>query len=667
MSSKIEQLAKEGEELLKEAEEKMHLKKKKKPFYKKGWLWLIILFFTAIIFVAIGYFQYWLPFRTVIAESNKAQIHFIDAQREILQADFKLASVSLEKAKNSLERVEAGVSSMGIIARLGPLSKQYQALKTIAISGQNLSSGLKTITQLSSQILSPLEEGGNRKFSQISLTERRQILNSIYKSAPDIQAAKAEVELAKIQLDNLKTEGLHPLLKSYIKQMRIKLDEVHQNLVKAAVMSRLLPTLLGYPEEKTYLFLLENNNELRPTGGFIGTIGVLKIKDAKITSFKTTNVYDLDKVSQGKMFVTAPKPITDYMNVDYLYLRDSNWSPDFEISAQKAIELFNWEASFSGAPFRQQNFDGVIAITPEVIKDFLEISGAIEVEGFVFNADNFTERLEYLVEVGYEQVGETYSTRKNIIGALSEKLMNRFENMELQKWISLMSVLQTNLNKKYILLNLTDSTLQQDIEQQVWAGKVKDVEGDYLMWIDANLAALKTDEFMKRTITYQLVENNAGELLVKTSMVYENQGSFTWKSTRYRTYARLYVPQGSELIKTEGSMAADKTSLAGETDVYSELGKTVFGAFISIEPGERGTLSFEYKLPTYVKERLENKQYSLTLQKQAGTIAHNLIIDLIFKNEITSASPAEDKQNWGDRRYQITTDLAEDKDFIVNF
>jgi hypothetical protein len=40
--------------------------------------------------------------------------------------------------------------------------------------------------------------------------------------------------------------------------------------------------------------------------------------------------------------------------------------------------------------------------------------------------------------------------------------------------------------------------------------------------------------------------------------------------------------------------------IPGQVDVMRDLGKTVFGAFWSIEPGETRQLTFKYRLPARV-------------------------------------------------------------------
>jgi len=666
-NSTLEKLVAEGEEVLAELAENKEIKKARRHPWKSAWFLPMIIFVLVIIVLAFGYLKYWSPLQAIISESTRAKSYFLTAEKSLLAGNFTTAASALEAAQNSLQRVEKNVNSLGLVARFGPLETQRQALKTIAISGQNLSRGLRMVTDLTNDIFAPLMGENSKRFGDLKVAEKREILKKVYEAAPQIQGAKAEVELAELQLEQIDQNGLHPVLKNYVNETIVRLQDVFAMLSQAAALARTAPSLLGYPGVKTYLLLLENYNELRPTGGFIGTVGLLKIKDAEIVSLETRNVYELDVNAEKIAKITPPEPIIKYLNVKGWYLRDANWSPDFPTAVQQIEKFFQREAQLTGSPFSPERIDGVFALTPEVIKDFLKIAGAVEIKGFVFNSDNFTDRLEYLVEVGYEKINADYSTRKNIIGLLGQELIKRFENMRLNEWVGLLGAVQKNLNQKQLLLNFNDSLLQQEVSAQNWAGEMRASQLDFLMFVDANMAALKTDQYVKKSINYELKFNNKNELIAKASITYQNNGTFTWKSTRYRTYTRLYVPMGAELIKASGAMEKDKSVVPGKVAVGQELGKTFFGAFISVEPGQSGTLNFEYKLPEKISAMVLDGYYSLLAQKQAGTLGHALNLNLDFGQKIKKASMAEEKKEWGDNYYRLITDLIKDREVKINF
>src|SRR5258706_15817855 len=57
---------------------------------------------------------------------------------------------------------------------------------------------------------------------------------------------------------------------------------------------KIAPDLLGMKNKKTYLLLFQNNAELRPGGGFIGSYGLAVINKGKLQQLTIHNTYDAD-------------------------------------------------------------------------------------------------------------------------------------------------------------------------------------------------------------------------------------------------------------------------------------------------------------------------------------------------------------------------------------
>lgn len=293
----------------------------------------------------------------------------------------------------------------------------------------------------------------------------------------------------------------------------------------------------------------------------------------------------------------------------------------------------------------EPSVDGVIAITPEVIKDLLDVVGQITIDGETFNRETLVDLLEYKVEKGYAEEGLPEIQRKRIIGELALIIRDRLFSLPAAKWPLVLNILKDNLNQKHILIYDKEPQLRDLLRLNNWDGKIIDTDGDFLMVVDANMASLKTDQVMERTIDYYLEERN-GNLLARVKINYHHRGEFSWKITRYRDYARVYAPLGSQLLAAQGMMENDKIKdpkgTPGRVDQGEEFGKTFFGAFISIEPGESKSLSFEYQLPEEVKNLYYQRGlYNLFIQKQPGTVGHNLTIELDFDKKIKRYLPEQ--------------------------
>lgn len=457
----------------------------------------------------------------------------------------------------------------------------------------------------------------------------------------------------------------------YVKNLspeKIVQSGLMQNIIKQSTgdqdqeLFNLLPLLLGFTKPITYLVLFENNTELRPGGGFIGSYAVVKFDQGKFNLIKMEGTEVLDKNAPAEGKVEPPKILKDHLKVDRWYFRDSNWSPDFSVSAKKALELY---ASENGV--EAGNIDVVVAVTPTVLEELLRLSGPVTVQGIEFNADNVTEKLEYEVEYGYDDKGIHFLERKQIMQPLLQAVIAKFGSWNLLQIKDYLNIGKKLLAEKQIMAYAKDAKLEDKIKDFQVDGLVKDAAGDYLMWVDANLASLKTDAVLERSLKYQIEPQADGRYLAIAEMTYKNNGKFTWRTTRYRTYVRIFVPMESELVNVDGDMKWDRTTAPGVVDQGEELNKKWFGTFIAIEPGKSKALTFKYYLSANVQQQITAGSYKLFVQKELGTIANGLTLDLNFGNNIVSAKPAEAESEWGDRVYRFKGDLTVDRNFEVKF
>ncbi len=196
------------------------------------------------------------------------------------------------------------------------------------------------------------------------------------------------------------------------------------------------------------------------------------------------------------------------------------------------------------------------------------------------------------------------------------------------------------------------------------AAKQDDIINDYLMVAEDSVP---NKEAINRSIVYE-VDQSASGFFSKLRVNYANHGERGQKATGYKTYIRAFAPLGSRLIKAE-ILPVDGVKPGGEAraQTQNESGKTSFGAFIEVKPGEIGGLYFEYKLPENFK-LTENCRYELYIQKQSGNNADDLTVDLNFINDVQSYNPTGFYvDRIGNNRVKWESDLTMDKRYIIKF
>jgi hypothetical protein len=350
--------------------------------------------------------------------------------------------------------------------------------------------------------------------------------------------------------------------------------------------------------ERRYLVLLQNNMELRPGGGFLGQYVVMTVKNGQIEKFYFEDANLLDQRINVK--VAPPYPLRRKLSLKKWKFRDSNFSPDFPENVKQAKRFYRYAGG-------NNKFDGVFAVNATVLNDLLEITGPISLQGgrYVYNSENAISKLEEQVEKPY-LFNENLDTqnRKWIMKKLAEEIKNRLSNFE--NVSKLIDFSRMELAEKNIQLYFEDENLQKAIQEVGWSGEInKDWSGDYLMLVDANLGALKSDYFVKRSLNYNV--DLTGEI-PKAVVDYKYNHTAThgdWRTSDYHSYIRLYVPKGSKLTKR----VMVSYPITGE-----EFNKTYFGVYFDALMNRETTAHFEYDLPMQIKEG----EYRLLIQKQSG-------------------------------------------------
>ncbi len=387
-----------------------------------------------------------------------------------------------------------------------------------------------------------------------------------------------------------------------------------------------LDQLLGREMPVSYLMLFQNYNEIRPTGGFIGSYGLVNFQDGKMTKLFFDDIYNPD----GQMLekITPPYPIS--MMTTRWEMRDSNWNPDFPTSAVNAVRMYEKEGGFT--------VDGVVAFTPEVVSRFLTLTGPVEMKnyGTTLDENNFTTEIQKEIELEYDPVE---NKPKKILADLLPILMERLANLSEEQKESFWQTMLDLLTEKHIMVYSFNPKIEQLITDVGWGGEMKEVDNrsDYLSIVHSNIGGRKSDLYIKEAVRQSTTVAENGDCVVEVEITRKNTEDWTWPNYSNYDYVRVYVPEGSELLSVDGFVnpegmviqdgviGYDKTTGEvglGNTKVYVENGKTVFANWMVTDPWSASTAKYTYKLPFKI-----NDNYSLYYQKQSGRRE----IDYLFK------------------------------------
>jgi len=350
--------------------------------------------------------------------------------------------------------------------------------------------------------------------------------------------------------------------------------------------------------ERTFLILFQNNMEIRPGGGFIGSFGIVKVKNGEMTMMQIHDLSNFDaRIPNG---VDTPYPMKETLRVSDWKLRDSNYSPDFAVNAKKAEEFY-----YMGKG--EEKFDGIMGITTNVLTSFLKVTGPISVQGYpgTYADENAVLALEYQVEKAFDEQGIPRGERKSIMKDIAQEILKKVFALNSAQKLELYNIITDDLNKKDIQLYFKDPVLSETVQKANWGGLMDSTwQDDYVMTVDANLGAYKSDYHVKRSMVYtiDLWKDVPTATLRITYKHTATQKDYMTKD--YLTYLRVYLPEGAWFT---GGKNFNSPKFG------TELDRKYFGSIVKVPLGQTKTVEIEYTLPAEIKE-----SYNLKIQKQAG-------------------------------------------------
>jgi hypothetical protein len=396
-------------------------------------------------------------------------------------------------------------------------------------------------------------------------------------------------------------------------RLRISLAarELRQPAALAAAWSlagRFLPAALGAERPMTYLVLLENPSELRPSGGLIGSVGTLTMTRGSPTRL---DIRDYDSLNPlFKQRFPVPSPLDRYLAFydNSLELGDAGWDPDFPNTARLAEAMYE-----SAVP---SDLQGTISIDPYAVAALMKVTGPVDVPGYGrFTSDDFFLRLNTIVNARADT-----AVGKRALPVVAQQVLARLLDQPVGSWPAILSALQQQAAARHVQIYLHDPASEQALARAGYDGALVSARtDDYLMLVDANVGATKGDWYTHKQLSLDTEVYAGGlsrhELRVTYQLpqpVDDTDRLLNPGDGAYRDYVRFYLPEQASLAGFQ--LLVDGKLVAKSPDrVYVEHGKQVVGAFFELPRGHQAELRLAYEVPL-----AHARRYSFYLQKQAG-------------------------------------------------
>lgn len=562
---------------------------------------------------------------------------------EVANDEFSRAAAQFSEAQAKLDGMQSSV--VAVVNVIPQTDRTYNSVKGLITAGRELATVAQTMSATAESV------GG--KESTDVVAKLALLTTAVAAMSPHVDSAMEGLKMVDSKVVPLDYQQKVTDLQTYVPQLSTALHEF-------MTFSAALQTMLGAQGDMRYLVAFQNNTELRPTGGFIGSFAQMDVHHGAIAKMDVPGGGTYAVQGQLTKFVAAPGPL-QLLKARW-ELQDANWFPDFPTSAKK----FQWFYEHAGGP----STDGVLAVNATFITKLLVLTGPIEMVdyGVTIDAENFLFETEKAVEIDADKV---LNTPKAFLSDLAPILLERMTKADMPTFMAMLDVVGQGLHDKDIQVFFNNNELQAAMNGLGWTGAIKNTTGDYLMMVNTNLGGGKTDAVIEQKVEVVVDVAADGSVVDKVTITKIHHGLpdavFTGRNNV--DYLRLYVPQGSQLLSADGfevpdealfeasdvplandedlSLAMSKVTkdLVTGTDVWNEQGKTVFGNWMQTAPGETQVVHLTYRLPFsvmpvqtgglvgFAKAELglgKLLPYTMLVQKQAGVESRvtSIVLDL---------------------------------------
>lgn len=629
----------EAPEQKKEEKKKRGLPKVSIPFQQFFTIAFLALFAYAIIWPMIG-----LGWGIYNLKSGLSQSYVYLAKGE-----FENSLAAINKAKEGAVSINSVLASADPLLKSGIFEEQFSLAPQTALMVDlfvgSAESTAKGMNYLLKAVLGVTGESGVSPKDDFALAQRE--LDWAAQSLSRIEAFLANDDLV---------QNMPDIFEDQLKTILDKSKSYSNLISKAQALSFLLPDLVATSGSKNYLILLQNNMELRPAGGFIGSFAKLNFEEGKLKKFEVNDVYSID--GQLGIHVEPPQELKEDLGQKNWYLRDSNWEPDFPTAARQAEWFYTKETG--------DKVEGVIALDVSAIEKILEVTGPLELSDYKekITSGNLFEKAASYSETNFFPGSQA---KKSFLTALANGLFNKMFFVPQDNWPQILSVISRSLDEKHISIYLNDAKLFSYIDSQNWthimprSAKENETE-DFLSMTEANMGANKANYYLDRSYKLETVIGKDGEVKHRMRINFTNRSpSDTFPAGKYKNRFKIYLPFGSKLNRALWG----ETEITKETRAFVDFGRSGFSMLLELSPKERKTLVLDYEVPVKVEFKDKEGVYKLNIIKQAGTLKDPFEWNITYP--ISYQPVWEEGEKIGPQEQTITTDLSTDRSFEIKF
>ena len=428
-------------------------------------------------------------------------------------------------------------------------------------------------------------------------------LNAVRELHEQLRASSLALRPAMRRLSEVETGLVPPQLTHLVAQAQDRLLGADETAARAAGLTAVLPDMLGATQPRTMLIALQNNAELRATGGLISTYAIARAEQGRISVEPFRDVVEVaDEADSVERVPAGPDYVGNYgaFLANSTLWKNVNMTPDVPTSHAVLAAVARRTTDQPVSLVMSLDIRGVTALT--------ESLGSVTLpDGSELTADEMAEELYVTSYEGLEHEG---SERRRVLRAAADRALARVLLGEAGP-TSLIRSLARAAEGRHITITSGVAREQAALVAAGLAGEVDGEATDLALVTAHNLGGEghlgtddpgegnKLDYYVKRSLDVSVTVGDDGYADVRQELRLENTapaglGPYVAGFTvpgRLRSLLSLYASGDAEdvVLTREGNPTV--------VELTAEHGATVARTVSELDRGEASTWQLRYRVP----------------------------------------------------------------------
>jgi hypothetical protein len=555
---------------------------------------------------------------SLIISVNHAKLAYENIRQGNLSQSIKFAESSsrkLETAENFYQ-----LSSLPIKTILPNFNTSFRYLISTLGHANQLTINFHRLYSLSNSFYQDSLSGVDVDVKNFSSTLSNQ-LESFQTELNQLLLTNQPEQLDQIKFltipENLKNENLN-LLKNQVSQ--------------TISLSKILPLVLVENKITYYLILIQDNNELRPSGGYLNTYALLTLENNKPIDLKIDPTLRLNSQILGQ--IEPPKNISLLTGNTQWNFSDANYSPHFPETAKQISWFYE---KITGI-----KVNGIISLNLSFFEKYLKYNQPLNLDNQEINSDNLRLIL----------ADPEHNHSEDILTKLTTKIFNDVKSQNTSLAAFSRAFLDTSLSGD-INLWLSDQVAESLIATTNISGEIRNLScppqfshstclSETFYFNEGNYSINKSNFYSKRHLSH-LVDLNKDKITHHISVDYSYKNPVPNNTNlQYRALIRFYAPQNSSINQiTFDSQVIDQNTIL--TNNKYGLLEIEFPLNFFLNQNHK----LEIILETNQKLSLVNglTSYALNLYKQPGIQNTTTQVNINFPDNLSPKIISQEAQS----------------------